>query len=169
MLSHPLNKVIEMTDMRDATDLTAIFETAEFADAYKITYLAGAIVIPAYDDVGRDFGVMRSEYNLLFCLAHFKELTAQDVAKMTRRPRNSISRAVHRMQSEGYLTRVPDPNDGRQAQLSITAKGRKMHEKIAAYLVRREAELFDVLDAAERAQLRATLLKLVTHAAGLPR
>jgi DNA-binding MarR family transcriptional regulator len=169
MLSHPLNKAIEMTDIRDTTDLTAIFEKAEFPDAYKITYLSGAIVIPAYDDVSRDFGVTRSEYNLLFCLAHFTELTAQDVAKMTRRPRNSISRAVHRMQREGYLKRIPDPNDGRQAQLTITPKGRKMHAKIAGYLVKREAELLDVLDEAERAQLRETLLKLAMHAAGLPR
>ena len=84
-------------------ELTDIFETVEFPDAYKVSYLANAIVIPSYEDVRRDFGMVRAEYHLLLCLAHYAELTAQDIARMTRRPRNSISRAVHRMLKEGYI------------------------------------------------------------------
>ncbi len=152
-----------------AQTLTDIFETVEFPDAYKVSYLANAIVIPTYEDVRRDFGLVRAEYHLLLCLAHYPELTAQDVARMTRRPRNSISRAVHRMQDEGYLERVPDPTDGRQAKLTITPAGRDMHEKISEYLVLREAEIFDVLTHGEREHLREILRKLASHAAELER
>lgn len=155
--------------MRKVTDLTDIFETAEFPDAYKISYLANAIVIPTYDDIYKDLGIFRSEYHLLLCLAHFESLTAQDVSKMIRSPRNSISRAVHRMQNEGYLKRDPDPDDGRQMKLTITPKGYAMHQQIAVYLVKREAEILDILDVAEREQLRQTLRKLANHAATLAR
>lgn len=150
-------------------DLTDIFHTVEFPDAYKVSYLANAIVIPTYEDVRRDFGLVRPEYQLLLCLAHHPELTAQDVANMTRCPRNSISRAVHRMQNEGYLKRVPDPEDGRQAKLTITPQGRKMHDSIAAYLVGRESEVFEPLSDEERTAFRKMLLKLSMHAARLPR
>lgn len=150
-------------------DLTRIFESVEFSDAYRISYLANAIVVPTYDDIKRDFGIIRAEYLLLLCLAHIPVLTAQDVARMTRRPRNSISRSVHRMLNEGYLDRVPDPEDGRQARLSITPEGRALHEKITAYIVRREAEILDILDDDERDQLRSTLQKLARHAATLDR
>lgn len=150
-------------------DPTDIFDATEYPDAFKISYLANAIVMPTYEDVRRDFGLIRAEYHLLLCLAYYDALTAQDVANMTRRPRNSISRAVHRMLSEGYLTRVPDPHDGRQARLSITQTGREMQENIARYLARREAEILDILGEGERVQLRRTLKKLALHAAGLDR
>ncbi|MFV1851694.1 MAG: hypothetical protein ACMZ66_13405 [Thalassospira sp.] len=46
-------------------ELTDIFETVEFPDAYKVSYLANAIVIPTYEDVRRDFGLVRAEYHLI--------------------------------------------------------------------------------------------------------
>jgi len=70
-----------------APDLTRIFDTVEFRDAYRISYLANAIVVPGYDAIQREFGIIRAEYILLVCLAHFPVLTAQDVSRIARRPR----------------------------------------------------------------------------------
>lgn len=148
-------------------DLTRIFDTAEFRDAYRISYLANAIVIPGYDAVKREFGIIRGEYLLLLCLSHFPVLTAQDVARMTRRPRNSISRAVHRMLAEGYIRRAPDPDDGRQARLSITPVGRALHRKIAALICRRQEEVLGALSEDERGTLAALLRKAARHTASL--
>lgn len=158
-----------MTNLKPAIDFTHIFDAVEFPDAYKTSYVANAVVTPTYEDIRRDFNLVRSEYHLLLCLAHYEELTAQDVARMTRRPRNSISRAVHRMLEHHFLERVPDPTDGRQAKLKITKAGLKLHAEISAYLVKREAEIFDILDKSERVQLQMLLGKLAQHAAGLER
>ena len=149
-------------------DLTRIFDSIEFRDAYRISYLANAIVVPAYDTIRREFGIIRDEYILLVCLAHFPVLTAQDVSRISRRPRNSISRAVHRLLSEGFLDRAPDPDDGRQARLKLTPRGRALHEKIAVRLVERQEVVLAALDAKERRQLDALLQKLALHAAVLP-
>ena len=148
-------------------DLSTIFDTIEYPDAYRITYLGNAIVMPAYDAVQRDFGLVRAEYILLVCLSHYEELTAQDVARIARRPRNTISRAVHRMLKEGHLERAPDPNDGRQARLRITPSGRALHEEIATYLLRRQEEVLSVLSADERRTLSGILQKAALHAATL--
>lgn len=148
-------------------DLTKIFDTIEYPDAYRITYLSNAIVMPAYDAVQRDFGLVRAEYILLVCLSHYDVLTAQDVARVARRPRNTISRAVHRMLNEGHLERAPDPNDGRQARLRITPSGRALHEEIATYLLRRQEEVLSVLSADERRTLSGILQKAALHAATL--
>ena len=146
-----------------------IFESVEFPDAYKVSYLANAIVFPTYEDVRKDFGLVRAEYHLLLCLAHYSELTAQDVARITRRPRNSISRAVHRMLDLGFLRRVPDPSDARQAKLQITKEGKIMHNKISKYLVSREAEIFSVLSESERKHFRGLIRKLANFASTLKR
>ena len=146
-----------------------IFESVEFPDAYKVSYLANAIVFPTYEDIRKDFGLVRAEYHLLLCLAHYSELTAQDVARITRRPRNSISRAVHRMLDLGFLRRVPDPSDARQAKLQITKEGKIMHNKISKYLVSREAEIFSVLSESERKHFRGLIRKLANFASTLKR
>ena len=148
-------------------DLTRIFDTIEYPEAFRITYLANAIVFPAYAQIKRDFGLVRAEYILLACLSHFDVLTAQDVARISRRPRNTISRAVHRMLKDGYLERAPDPEDGRQSRLQITLAGRELHEHISEYLSRRQHEVLGALTQDERATLTALLKKAALNAAKL--
>ncbi|WP_282607178.1 MarR family winged helix-turn-helix transcriptional regulator [Pelagibius sp. Alg239-R121] len=164
MTERPADTLLPASNPRN---LAAIFDRNEVKDTYRISYLANSLVLPVYDDIKRDFGLNRGEYLLLFCLAHMPELTAQDVANMTGRPRNSISRAVHRMLSEGYLNRIPDAVDGRQAWLTITRKGRKLHETIVKGFEAREEQILGALDKKERQTLDRILQKLVLHTAGL--
>ncbi|USG60330.1 MarR family transcriptional regulator [Sneathiella marina] len=147
--------------------LTDFFDVIEFNDVFRISYLANAIVIPAYEEVQRDFGLKRGEYLLLACLSLLPVLTAQDVATMTRRPRNTISRAVNKMLAEEYIVRAPDPDDRRQLKLSITPSGRALHKKIAQRFVTRQEKILSVLSAKERKSLDGLLNKLVRHAATL--
>ncbi|MEC7302219.1 MAG: MarR family transcriptional regulator [Pseudomonadota bacterium] len=147
--------------MRDGRDLSVIFERSTIRDTFRISYLANRLVLPAYDDIKLAYGLSRGEYLLLFCLSYIEELTAQDVAEMTGRPRNSISRAVHRMLDEGYLKRSPDPTDGRQALLRITAKGERLHKRILPLFEEQEAKMLDNLTSEERKLLDSLLKKLV--------
>lgn len=149
-------------------ELTRIFDTIEFKDAYRISYLTNVVTVGTYAQIHSDFGIIRAEYHLLMCLAHFPALSAQDVSQITRRPRNSISRAVHRMLAEGYLERADDPDDGRQAVLTITDAGRALHTKVAARLRDRQEEVLAPLSSSERRQLDALLQKLSLHASMLP-
>jgi DNA-binding MarR family transcriptional regulator len=148
-------------------DLTRIFDTVEYPEAYPILYLANAIVLPSYDAMQRDLNLMRAEYTLLVCLSHTDDLTAQDVAHMAHRPRNTISRAVHRMVECGYITRTPDPNDARQARLHITPTGRTLQRQAAAYLKDRQDEVLGGLTSAERTALSDILKKAALHTAAL--
>ena len=149
------------TRNRNERELAAIFERNEVRDTFRISYLANRLVIPVYEDIKREFGLNRGEYLLLFCLSHIEELTSQDVADMTGRPRNSISRAVHRMLEDGYLTRSPDPADGRQALLRITYEGQELHGQIVPRFLVREEQILCALDSDERRQLDRLLAKLV--------
>jgi len=142
-------------------------DVVEFQDAALISFVTSAIIVPAYDAVKREFGIIRAEYMLLLCLAHFPVLTAQDVSRLTGRPRNSISRAVHRMLNEGYITRVPDPDDGRQARLAITPSGRSMHDKIADMMVESQNSILAALSSKEQTTLRNLLRKLSVYAASV--
>lgn len=151
----------------ESRDLMAIFQRVEVRDMFRISFLANSLVLPVYEDIKREFGLSRGEYLLLLCLANYAELTAQDVADMSGRPRNSISRAVHRMLDDAYITRSPDPSDGRQALLRITDKGRALHESIVVKFVDRERALLGGLDPDEQQLLDGLLDRLVRRAAKL--
>ena len=154
-------------DHQNSVDVAKFIATVGLRHAYRLSYLTSAIVTPGYDAVKRETGLIRGEYLLLLCLSHQPILTAQDVARMTRRPRNTISRAAHRMLDEGYIDRAPDPEDGRQSKLTITDKGRKMQGRIERILAKREEEVLAPLTDAEHAALDSILQKLARHAASL--
>ena len=149
----------------DTPQAQDFLEIVEFRDTALLSYVTSAVIVPGYDAVKRDFGVIRAEYLLLMCLAHYEVLTAQDVSRLTGRPRNSISRAVHRMLKEGYLNRVPDPDDGRQSKLTITAKGRVIHNKIAEYIRIAQEDVLTILNEQERNTLSGLLKKCARYAA----
>ena len=94
-------------------------------------------------------------------------MKAQDVADISRRPRNTVSRAVHRMVAEGNIERTPDTEDGRQARLKITQAGRALHLKAAAKLKLRQDLVLDLLDSEERKLFSDLLLKLAVGASKL--
>jgi DNA-binding MarR family transcriptional regulator len=157
---HGQLEAVSALEPRSRPVITAIFEQNEVRDTFRISYLANRLVIPIYDEIRREYGLSRSEYLLLFCLSHSDELTAQDVADVTGRPRNSISRAVHRMLGEGYLTRSPDPIDKRQALLRITRKGRYLHNQIIPRFKEQETNVLAGPIPAERNLLDRLLTKL---------
>lgn len=146
-----------------------VLQCNEVRDLFRLSFLANATLLPLYETIQRDHGLNRAEYLLLFCLAQTPHLTAQDVANVTGRPRNSISRAVHRVLERGLIRRTPDPDDGRQARLRITAAGKRLHQRIVARFVEREAALLEVLDASERRTLDRILARLVENAPALAR
>ena len=170
------NRMSDRTDSRNmlasgnphtARGFSFLLTRNELRDTFRISYLANRLVLPVYEEIKQVHGLSRGEYLLLFCLSHTRELTAQDVAEITGRPRNSISRAVHRMLEEGYLTRSPDPSDGRQALLRITGKGREVNDKILPRFRQQEERILNNLNPDERTVLATLLTKLVHGPADL--
>ena len=153
------------TPERETRGPERLFDRVEFPDAFRITYLAGAIITPVYEEMKRDLGLIRPEYTLLACLSHLGEMTAQDVARVSRQPKGTISRVVQRTLAAGLIERAPDPDDARQARLRVTPEGRAMHERGAARMRARQEEVLAGLTASERRALSRLLGKAALHAA----
>ncbi|WP_416897354.1 MAG: MarR family winged helix-turn-helix transcriptional regulator [Minwuia sp.] len=153
-----------MTDSTLNRDLRALFHQKPIGDTFRLSFMANSLVLPVYDEIKRCHGLNRGEYLLVHCLSHLPVMTAQDVARITGRPRNSISRAVHRMLEDGYIARAPDPDDGRQARLTVSGKGRALVEAVTPLFEARQEELFEPLSAEDRCELDRLLTKLTAAA-----
>jgi len=64
------------------------------------------------------------------------------------------------LEAKGLITRAPDPQDARRAELCLTPDGGKLYARIMPAFLEREKLVFSVLDATERRTLDQLLTKV---------
>lgn len=89
-------------------------------------------------------------WRLLVLLAIETSMSAQRCSKVMGMDKGSVSRAFKTMQARGLITISLDASDGRLRVATITAKGRRLHNRIMAVALERERALLSVFDARER-------------------
>ncbi|MDX5383723.1 MAG: MarR family transcriptional regulator [Rhodobacterales bacterium] len=119
----------------------------------------------AFQQVYRDrYGMLRTEWRVLFHLGLYGRLTAKDIGARSKMHKTKISRAVQRLEERRFLTRDPDEADRRQEYLDLTPQGRAAYRDLHAVAHRYDAELADTLTAEEERILRTALRKLARMA-----
>ena len=74
----------------------------------------------------RDSQISHFEYGILFALSQAKEetLAMKELAGFANSTLSRLSRAVARLEAKDWVTRCPDPDDGRTTIASLTGSGR---------------------------------------------
>lgn len=129
--------------------------------AYRISYLANLFAAGVYREVAARHQVARSEFVVVFCLRNLGELMAQDIAQVTGRPKNSVSRAVNALLERKLIARQIDPADARRAPLSLTRQGAALYDAVLPLFREREQAMLAPLNSRERKTLDNLLTKLV--------
>jgi DNA-binding MarR family transcriptional regulator len=106
------------------------------------------------------YGMLRTEWRVLFHLGLYGQLTASEIGQRARMHKTKISRAVHRLTERRFVTRTRDDGDRRVEHLALTRQGQAAYDDLRAVAQRYNAALMDTLDPAEAAVLRRALLKL---------
>ena len=75
----------------------------------------------------------------------------------------TVTNRLDRLESEGLLTRHPDPSDGRGTLVRITQQGITVVDAALADLLHREKELLHSLNGSERDELAGYLSRMLTH------
>ncbi len=106
------------------------------------------------------YGMLRTEWRVLFHLGLYGQLTASEIGQRARMHKTKISRAVHRLSERRFVTRSRDAGDRRVEHLALTRQGQAAYDDLRAVAQRYNAALMDALDPAEAAVLRRALQKL---------
>ncbi len=112
------------------------------------------------------YGMLRTEWRVLFHLGLYGQMTASDIGERARMHKTKISRAVHRLSERRFVERVTDKKDRRIAHLTLTAQGRAAYDDLRAVAERYEQTLVSQLQANEVDALRRALSKLSDTALG---
>jgi DNA-binding MarR family transcriptional regulator len=133
--------------------------------AWRALLLAQNAVLRAIEaDLERAGCVPLSWYDVLLELnaTEDRRLPMQELARRTVLSRTRVSRLVDDLVAEGYVSRAPDPADGRVSFAVLTPAGRTALRKAApVYLEGIRRHFTDNLTAPERSRLVTTLGKVI--------
>ncbi len=131
--------------------------------AFRLNYLALRYNTPCYEWVQDRYDLSRIEYVVIYSLALCPGGQARDIGHSSGFPKNSLSRAISKLEQEKYISRKQDKDDKRQQALFLTAKGQRLFDKTLPAFEHRENQLLEALSSDEQNQLSALLAKMVGH------
>lgn len=101
----------------------------------------------------------RSDFAVLAALEEYGALSQADLGRRLGLDRNDVNGIVTRLQAGGHIDRQADPDDRRRNLVTINQSGVRYLDQIQLKADEAQAELLSGLDADERRQLHALLVK----------
>ncbi|NNE86754.1 MAG: MarR family transcriptional regulator [Silicimonas sp.] len=109
------------------------------------------------------YGMLRTEWRVLFHLGRYGSLTAKDICTRASIHKTKVSRAVSALEARRFVVREEMETDRRHALLSLTKAGHAAFDDLIKDAARYNATLMDRFTAEEADTLRRALIKLSTE------
>jgi len=106
------------------------------------------------------YGMLRTEWRVLFHLGLFGGMTAKEIGARAGIHKTKISRAVARLERRRFLSRTRDRRDRRRETLALTGAGRAAYDDLRDIARDYDAALVGDLGTEEADRLRAMLRQL---------
>ncbi len=135
----------------------------------RLTVVSSRYMGPINAELERKLGLSRDDVTVATCLSITNATSAQEIVRYTGRPKNSVSRAVASLEKRGFLRRYSDASDRRSSRLSLTSRGRRLFEQIAARLGERDSLMLGPLSERERDTFNRLLNKISVPSADWPK
>ncbi len=133
---------------------------------YRLAVIAKRLEQTLADMHAKTLGISIGNWKIMRVVGLFGPLSATEVGNRTGLDPDKITRAVDALVQRGYVIRKDDEADRRRVVLTLSAKGRRVHDKIDGVAGAMEAEFLSVLTAEESKILRSALTKLEEHSDG---
>ena len=106
------------------------------------------------------YGMLRTEWRVLFHLGRYGDLTAKTICTRAKIHKTKVSRAVVGLENRRFLTRKEMEKDRRQEMLSLTTQGRAAFKDLVSEAERYNENLMSEFSTEECATVRHFLLQV---------
>ncbi|WP_282610256.1 MarR family winged helix-turn-helix transcriptional regulator [Pelagibius sp. Alg239-R121] len=137
----------------------AVLELDNFLP-YRLSVLNNLVSRALASQYQARFGLSIPEWRVMANLGRAAPLSANEVAERTSMDKVKVSRAISRMQTAGLVKRETDARDNRVSSLKLSAKGKRIYDKIAPMALAWEREFLSVLSEKEITAFDKILEKL---------
>ncbi len=127
---------------------------------YRLSVLNNMVSRALAEQYQARFGLSIPEWRVMANLGRAAPMSANEVAERTSMDKVKVSRAISRMQKAGLVKRETDARDHRVSSLKLSAKGKRIYDKIAPMALAWEQEFLSVLSEREIAAFDKILGKL---------
>jgi DNA-binding MarR family transcriptional regulator len=106
------------------------------------------------------YGMLRTEWRVLFHLGQYGKLTAKDICERGSLHKTKVSRAVRALEAKRFITRAERPDDRRHEQLDLTKLGQAAYNDLNHEAARFDADLASRISQADQDVLRRCLRQI---------
>ena len=114
-----------------------------------LTFLTNKLSSGASACYRTHFGIGVVEWRVLSMLGVEDRITANRVCQVVGLDKSAVSRALQVLEKDGYVASQVDEKDARRYSVSLTAKGRDLHERVLVAALERERRLLADFSASE--------------------
>ena len=132
---------------------------------HVVNYLARLFAKALYRRIG-PHGVTRGQFPVLLVLWEQDGWTQTQLAERLAVEQPTMANTLKRMERDGLIERVPDPEDRRQARVHLTPRGRELEEVLTVSARETNAVALEGLSAEERAQLMSLARRMIVNLEG---
>lgn len=120
---------------------------------YRLAVVAEAFSRQLVAVYGREYGLSREEWRLLFLLEDAGSLNSLQLAQRTSLDKVQVSRAASRLEEKALITRTVLGSDRRLRNYAITEAGRDLFRRAFDQVGARADEILEAMPARDRAAL----------------
>lgn len=120
---------------------------------YRLAVVAEAFSRQLVAVYGREYGLSREEWRLLFLLEHAGSLNSSQLSQRTSLDKVQVSRAASRLEAKTLITREVLGSDRRLRDYAITEEGRALFLRAFGQVEARAEEILAAMPDADRAAL----------------
>ena len=131
---------------------------------YQLSVASNAVSTRIAEQYRKRFGLKTTEWRIMAVLGDSGAHTQRELCRLTLMDKVPVNRACRALEDRGLAVRQPNERDGRSHLLELTDEGSRVHARIMPLAEAIEAELFGVLDEAERVALAEMLTRVRTGA-----
>jgi DNA-binding MarR family transcriptional regulator len=131
--------------------------------SYRFSLIVKRIDLALAAVHAKKLAISITNWKIMRVIGFFGPLSASELGARTNLDPDKITRAVDTLVQRSYVIRKHDEADRRRVVLTLSAKGRRVYEKIEDVANEMEVELLSVLTAEERKALLSSLSKLEQH------
>lgn len=131
---------------------------------YRLAILSHSVSHSIATVYGDRFDLSIPEWRVIAIVGRFPGLSAVEVAERTVMDKVAVSRAVTKLIKNGRIDRQFADADRRRSILNLSEKGLELHNEVAPFALKMEADLLDDLTADEIEMLDTVIDKLYARA-----
>jgi len=105
-------------------------------------------------------GIPNGYRRILIHLAHHDGVTQLELAKLSHVTPPTVSVTLQKMEHDGLISRVTDPDDQRQVRVRLTDKGRAIEAENKQNADKTEAMALCCLTDSEKAELKSLIMRV---------